>query len=59
MVCVCPAGVERVESSLCRDEVEDMGKELVGSVSRLLSTTHALEQDRMEGVEEKEWDQEE
>jgi len=36
-----------------------MGKGLKDSVSRILGTTQSLEQDCMEGVEDKDWEEEE
>lgn len=46
-------------SGLNREEADNMGKGLKDSVSRILGTTHSLEQDRMEGVEDKDWEEEE
>jgi hypothetical protein len=47
-------------SGLNREEADNMGKGLKDSVSRILGTTHSsLEQDCMEGVEDKDWEEEE
>jgi hypothetical protein len=39
--------------------VADKRAELRDSVSRILGTSNCLQQDGMEGVEEKEWEEEE
>jgi len=46
-------------SGLNREDANNMGKGIKDSVSRILGTTHSLEQDRMEGVEDKDWEEEE
>ena len=49
MVCVCPAGVERVESSLCRDEVEDMGKDMVEEYQDICSIIYLAQYGKSKG----------
>jgi len=43
---------------LTKDEAKEVGKDLTESVSKMLETSDTLEQDTMEGVDEKDWDDE-
>ena len=40
------------------EEAKDLGRDLTKAVSRILSTNESLEQDKMEGVEDKDWESE-
>ena len=44
-------------SSLSKDEAKEVGKDLTKAVSEILETNEILEQDNMEGVEDKDWDE--
>jgi len=44
--------------SLTKDEAKEVGKDLTESVSKMLETSDTLEQDTMEGVDDKDWDDE-
>jgi len=54
-----PTSANMTSSGLNREDANNMGKGIKDSVSRILGTTHSLEQDRMEGVEDKDWEEEE
>jgi coronin-7 len=45
-------------SILTKDEAKEVGKDLTESVSKMLETSDTLEQDTMEGVDDKDWDDE-
>merc|ERR1719318_2059733 len=44
--------------TLTKDEAKEVGKDLTESVSKMLETSDTLEQDTMEGVDDKDWDDE-
>ena len=43
--------------NLSKDEAKEVGKDLTKAVSNMLETSDKLEQDKMEGVDESEWNE--
>ena len=43
--------------SLSKDEAKEVGRDLTKAVSEILETSERLEQDNMEGVEDRDWDE--
>ena len=41
-----------------QEDAKDLGRDITKAVSRILSTNDTLEQDKMEGVEDKDWESE-
>jgi len=47
-----------IKTNLTKDEAKEVGKDLTKAVSKMLETSDTLEQDTMEGVDDKDWDDE-
>ena len=41
-----------------QEDTKDLGRDITTAVSKILSTNETLEQDKMEGVDDKDWESE-